>query len=251
MIFALVRKGAGLGYVVVLHLSLHRHSVALLVMLWVSGWCACCRSEDDEEDEQEEGDGEGRRRISGKKTSPMEEVWDLVCQAQPKSISLHRLAKIRRSGSEGSACHWQRKLLQLYHERSALAFKFGKHINLITDGSTNSCRNICASVFYSHESDQSTFGTCQEIWPSKVVGPADGGKGRGKIMARRECDRQSAYINLPDHSRKFRPRKFSRARRSQHCTFANETKHDKKCCQWMFEDWAWHWMSMCQTMQED
>ena len=126
---------------------------------------------------------------------PLEEVWDLVCQAQEESLSLHRLAKIRRAGSTGSAAFWQRKLLQLYHERSGLAFKFCKHINLTTDGSTHSCRNTCATVFYSHELDQSAFGTCQTIWPSKVVGPEDYDveKEVEKILARRECERLSAY----------------------------------------------------------
>ena len=96
------------------------------------------------------------------------EVWDLVCQAQDEHLSLHRLAKVKRGSSAGSACALQNKLLSMYFARTQLLFKFSRHLTLITDGSTHGGRNTIVTVAFDPLLNTAGFAPCQALSAAKT-----------------------------------------------------------------------------------
>lgn len=148
-----------------------------------------------EAEERDDGEGGENQPAKPAKRLHSHEVWELVVQAQEEHLSLHRLAKVKRGGSAGSAGAWQNKLLRMYHDRAESFFKFARHLVVITDGSTHGGRNTLVSIVHDPQLDVAAFATCQTIWALKhaIAGEYQVSEEVERLLARREAERLSSY----------------------------------------------------------
>lgn len=130
----------------------------------------------------------------------MNQVWNLLMEAQEKNLSLHSLAKLRESDptggvKPGAVHHWLHKYLSMYAARVALCYKNCLHFNLVTDASCHGCKDTLVSVSYSHENDCVAFAASQYVKSGKVVFPGEFNLATEveRICARREQERLHSY----------------------------------------------------------
>lgn len=110
-------------------------------------------------------------------------------------MSMKRLAEVRKVKSQ-SMDHMLSKLLTLYLQQSNQCFQGQNHMNIVTDGSCHSCKDMLLSICYSLNMDACCHMVGQVIYPSKVVAAnedIDVSLEIERILARREQERLSSY----------------------------------------------------------
>ena len=110
-------------------------------------------------------------------------------------MSFRRLAEVRKVKSK-SMDHMLSKLLTLYFGHTSQCFHLQNHLNIVTDGSCHSCKDMLLSICYSQELDACCHMVGQVIYPSKVVAAnedIDVSLEIERILARREQERLSSY----------------------------------------------------------
>ncbi len=128
------------------------------------------------------------------------QIWKFYQDAKTSGVSMSKLAEVRRREehwgcSPGVVQCWQRKILFLYEQRSQMAFVGSRHLTLVTDGSTHGCRETLVTAVYDPLHEIAAWCCCQDIYPSKVVGPMDYDllEEVERLLARREGERLSSY----------------------------------------------------------
>ena len=128
------------------------------------------------------------------------QIWNFVQEAHIKSVSLGKLAKVRKTddsagAKESAMLHWQSKMLALYKAQAELAFRFLDHFCVVTDSSCHGCKDTLISLFYSPVLNNCAFATCQFMKPGKVIQPLemDLEEQVEYLAARREVTRLHAY----------------------------------------------------------
>ena len=116
-------------------------------------------------------------------------------------MSMKRLAEVRKVKSQ-SMDHMLSKLLTLYLQQSNQCFQGQNHMNIVTDGSCHSCKDMLLSICYSLNMDACCHMVGQVIYPSKVVAAnedIDVSLEIERILARRGTRKGSAPTNCCRH----------------------------------------------------
>lgn len=161
----------------------------------------CARKNSFDDSPCASGNGEGSSSSSSSVSRmTLPQIWKFIEEAQEKSMSLCRLAKVRKSdgaagSKEGTVGLWQSKMISLYKSSAVLAFRFFNHFCIVTDSSCHGCKDTLISIFYSHLNDNCAFATCQFMKPGKVISPFEMHLEEHVeyLAARREVERLHAY----------------------------------------------------------
>ena len=128
------------------------------------------------------------------------EVWNVVLEAQEKNVSMYKVAMLSTDGhSAGSSHYWQQKLNAMYFKRSKMSFRTEGpvRISACTDASVHSCRDTLLTIFYDFQSNTACYGVSQHLWPGKHVQAGDDiaveTEELEKILAKREQSRLATY----------------------------------------------------------
>lgn len=163
-------------------------------------WHCARKCSSDDSPGASEGNGACSSSSSSVSRMTLPQIWKFIEEAQQKSMSLCRLAKVRKSdasagSSEGAVGVWQSKMIHLYNSRAVLAFQFFNHFCIVTDSSCHGCKDTLISVFYSPLNDNCAFATCQWMKPGKVISPLELSLEEHVeyLAARREVERLHAY----------------------------------------------------------
>lgn len=98
-------------------------------------------------------------KTSGKRKLHVEQMWEFLEEANNTDVSLRKLAKVRRKDRQGGAHqtsveHWMRNALQMYFDRSSLAFMNINRLYVATDNSVHSGRDMMVSIAANPARDQ-------------------------------------------------------------------------------------------------
>ena len=115
-------------------------------------------------------------------------------------MTLGQLAIVRRRDSQGGAKkgsvdHWMGRLLQMYHERSALAFMNVNRLFLASDNACHSGKDTMITIAANPETQVACYMTSQVVSSLKLVRPDDFElePAMEVLCAQREQERLAAY----------------------------------------------------------
>lgn len=150
---------------------------------------------DSDIEEGDNGDSQQPRR-----KMHIEQIYDYLQDAVATGVSMSSLAEIRKRENHGgvksgSVNFWQRKCLQMSFDQTKPIFEGSNAIHLVTDESTHGGYHVMVTCFFNPIQGIGCMGTCQEMWPAKIVTPGEFQVTSeiARALARREAERVSAY----------------------------------------------------------